>query len=172
MGLEAWFQLIETVAVVVAVGFAIVQVQQYKRDKNREAALVLLNSFQTPEFAKALMLVYSMPEGLSKQEIEDRLGEDMHLVYALTTTWESLGVLIHRGEMSIELVDDFFSGPITISWHKLNSYFIEDREALGRETVGEWFQWLAERFEDRESNIAPVPAHVAHKDWKPPRKDS
>ena len=170
MSLEAWFQLVETAAVVIAVGFAIVQVRQYRDDKNREAALILLNSFQTPEFAKALVLVYAMPDGLSKQEIEDLLGEDMHLVYALTTTWESLGVLIHRGEMSIELVDDFFSGPITISWRKLRVYFFEDREILGRDTVGEWFQWIAERFEELESSVTPVPAHVAHRNWKPPRR--
>ena len=87
-------------------------------------------------------------------------------MYALMTTWESLGILIHRGEMSIELVDDFFSGPITVSWRKLQSQVFGEREALGRETVGEWFQWLAERFADRESSEPPVPAHIAHRDWK------
>lgn len=170
MNLEAWFQLVESAAVVVAVGFAIIQVRQYRRDKNREAALILLNSFQTPDFAKALTLVYAMPDGLSKEEIEERLGDDFHLVYALTTTWESLGVLVHRGEMSIELVDDFFSGPITISWHKLKAQIFGEREALGRDTVGEWFQWLAERFADRESSVPPVPAHIAHKNWRPSRR--
>lgn len=170
MNLEAWFQLVESAAVVVAVGFAIIQVRQYRRDKNREAALILLNSFQTPDFAKALTLVYAMPDGLSKEEIEERLGDDFHLVYALTTTWESLGVLVHRGEMSIELVDDFFSGPITISWHKLKAQVFGEREALGRDTVGEWFQWLAERFADRESSVPPVPAHIAHKNWRPSRR--
>jgi len=29
----------------------------------------------------------------SKEQIESRLGEDLHLVYAMTTTWESIGVL-------------------------------------------------------------------------------
>lgn len=166
MSLEAWFQLIETVAVVIAVGFAILQVRQYRQDKNREAALILLNSFQTPAFAKALTLVYALPDGLSKEQIEDRLAEDFHLVYALMTTWESLGVLIHRREMSIDLVDDFFSGPITVSWRKLHAQVLGEREALRRDTVGEWFQWLAERFAERESSLPPVPAHIAHRNWK------
>ena len=166
MSLEAWFQLVETLAVVVAVAFAILQVRQYRQDKNREAALILLHSFQTPDFAKALSLVYALPDGLSKEEIEDRLEGDFHIVYALMTTWESLGVLVHRGEMSIELVDDFFSGPITVSWRKLRGHVFGEREAVGRETVEEWFQWLAERFAERESSVPPVPAHIAHKNWK------
>ena len=166
MSIEAWFQVVETLAVVTAVGFAIAQIRQYRHGKNREAALILLHSFQTPEFAKALHLVYGLPDQLPKKEVEERLGADFHFVYALMTTWESLGVLIHRSEMNIDLVDDFFSGPITVSWQKLQGHVFGEREALGRETIGEWFQWLAERFADRESSLPPLPAHIAHKNWK------
>lgn len=168
MTLEAWFQLVEAAAVVVAVGFGVIQLRQFRAAKNREAAMLMLRSFQTPEFAKALHLVYALPDGLSKQEIEEGVGEDFHLVYALMTTWESLGILVHRGEVDIELVDDFFSGPITVSWRKLRNHVFEEREALGRDTVEEWFQWLAERFAERESDTSPVPAHIAFKDWKSP----
>jgi hypothetical protein len=108
-----------------------------------------------------------LPDGLSKQQIESSLGEDLHRVYAMTTTWESIGVLVFRGEVSIDLVDDFFSGPIVVSWRKLQSYFFDERRETGRETVGEWFQWLAERFAERESATPPVPAHVQHRDWRP-----
>ena len=75
----------------------------------------LLHAFQTPEFAKALVLVYRLRDGLSKQQIESSLGEDLHLVYAMTTTWESIGILVCRGEVSMDLVDDFFSGPIVLA---------------------------------------------------------
>ena len=44
-------------------------------------------------------MVYRLPDGLSKQAIESRIGEDLHLVYAMTTTWESIGVSVHRGEV-------------------------------------------------------------------------
>ena len=168
MSPEAWFQLAEALAVIVAIVFGAVQVRQYRRDKNREAALVLLSSFQTPSFAKALNAVYNLPDGLSKRELEERLGDDFHLVYALMTTWESLGILVYRGEMNLGLVDDFFSGPITVSWRKLKGHVFAEREELGRETIEEWFQWLAEQFAERESTVPTVPAHIAHKDWRPP----
>lgn len=130
----------------------------------------MLHAFQTPEFVKALVLVYRLPDGLSKREIEDRLGEDLHLVYAMTTTWERIGVLVCRDEISLDLVDDFFSGPIVVSWRKLQGYFVGERWETGRETVGAWSQWLAERFAEREGAAPAVPAHVQYRGWRPPSR--
>jgi hypothetical protein len=40
------------------------------------------------------------------------------------------------------------------------------REHYQRETWSEWFQWLAERLMERESKSVPVPAYIAHRDWR------
>lgn len=166
MPIESAFKIAEAIAVTTGVVFAIAEWRQHKNRQIRESALELLHSFQSPDFAKALLLVYGLPdEGFSKQQIEDRLGADMHLVYALTTTWESLGVLVHRREIDLALVSEFFSGPIRISWRKLRNYFIEERAIQKRETIGEWFQWLAERLDASEVASDRVPAHLAHKNW-------
>jgi len=154
-------------AVIVGVVFAVIQMRQYREAKQREIALELLRSFQTPDFAKALRAVYGMREGLTKEEIEAHVGEDMHLVYALMTTWESLGILVFRGEVSLSLVDDFFSGPITISWRKLKPYVHGERVEQNRETIEEWFEWLADRMMERESAEPPIPAQIAHRSWVP-----
>lgn len=167
MSAEVVFQAIEAMAVLLAVGFAMVQVRQYRKDRHREAALELLHSFQTPAFARALNLVYSMPEGLTKEEIEQFAGDEFHLVYAMTSTWESLGILVYRGEIELQLIDDFFSGPIRISWRRLEPHVLGERAQTGRETVFEWFQWLNERLGEIESADPPVPAHIAHRDWRP-----
>ncbi len=169
MSIEVLFQIIEAIAVVIGVGFAILQVRQYRRDKAREAAIELLHSFQTPSFAKALNIIYRMPDGLSMQEIEDFAGDDFHLVYAMTTTWESLGILVHRGEVELQLIDDFFSGPIQVSWRKLENHVRGERAKVGRDTINEWFQWLHEQLDAVESVEQPVPAHIAHRNWRPPR---
>jgi hypothetical protein len=169
MSVDSAFQIVEAIAVTLAVAFALVEWRQHTRRQDREAALELLHSFQTPDFAKALLLVYGLPdEALSKKQIEDRFGEDMHLVYALTTTWESVGVLVFKGEIRLELVSDFFSGPIKLSWQKLQNYFKEERAEHERETIGEWFQWLAERLAEREETSPRIAAHIAYKDWVPP----
>jgi len=168
MNAELILQGIQAVAVVSGLGFAVYETRRYRRQRNREAAIELLRAFQTPAFAKALMLVYRLPDGLSKSEVEGRLGDDLHFVYALAATWESLGILVYRGEVSIDLVDDFFSGPIAVSWRKFRCYVLGEREETGRETIFEWFQWLAEQFARREGTIRPIPAHVQHRDWPAP----
>jgi hypothetical protein len=165
MSVEVIAQVIEALAVVIGVGFAMVQVRQYRREKRREAALELMHSFQTPSFAEAMNLVYNLADGLSREEIESSLGEKFHLVYALMTTWESLGILVYMGEVDLDLVDDFFSGPIKISWRKLQGHVLGERELLGRDTIEEWFQWLTERLAERESQRPRIPAHIAHKHW-------
>ena len=155
-------------AVIGGVVYAVIQVRQFRAAKEREISLELLHSFQTPDFVQALLAVYDMPEGLdSKDKIVAHLGDKLHLVYAMMTTWESLGVLVFRGELSLDLVDDFFSGPITISWRKLEPYIRDERKEQHRETIEEWFEWLNGRLCERESNGPPIPAHIAHKDWKP-----
>jgi hypothetical protein len=167
MDAELLLQSVQAAVVVSGVGFAIHEMRKYREERNREVALELVHTFQTPEFAKALLIVCDLPDDLSKAEIEAAVGDDFYLVYAMVTTWESIGILVHRGEISIDLVDDFFSGPILLSWRKLHRYFLEQRSMTGRETWGEWFQWLAERFAEREATTAPVPAHLQFRDWRP-----
>ena len=154
-------------AVIGGLAYAVIQVRQFREVRRREIALELLRSFQTPEFVKGLVTLYRMPDGLTKREIEVFCGDDMHLVYALMTTWESLGILVYRDELSLDLVDDFFSGPITISWRKLHTYVMGERAELGRETIEEWFEWLNDRLKEREKTAPPIPAHVAHRSWTP-----
>ena len=45
LSVEVAFQVIESLAVVIGVGFAIVQVRQHRSEKHREAALVLMHAF-------------------------------------------------------------------------------------------------------------------------------
>jgi len=70
MAVDSAFQIIEAIAVTFAVAFAVVEWRQHTRRQDREAALELLHSFQTPDFAKALLLIYALPEEtLSKKQI-------------------------------------------------------------------------------------------------------
>lgn len=169
MNVNTIAEVVSTIAVVTGLIFAAVQVRQFRIRQEREAAQHLVRSFQTTDFAWAMVRVFEMPRGLSKLQIEEHLGEDLRAVYALITTWESIGVLVYRNQLSLDVVDDFFSGPIIVSWDKLQPLMEGQRALVNRETIGEWFQWLAERMRDRESSSPPVPAHVAFRNWKKSR---
>ena len=161
--------LTSAAAVVVGLLFALVQLRQFRRVQEREAGLALLRSYQTRTLARALLLVFELPEGLGKAEVEARVADEMATLYAMMTTWESLGILVHRGQLDLAMVDDFFSGPIVLSWQRLHRYVHEQRQELGRDTIWEWFQWLGERMLQREAATPPVPAHIQHRRWAPPR---
>ena len=153
-------------AIVLSVVFMWIQIQGMKKQRERESELLLARSFQTPEFMKAMGLVMHLPEGLSKKEVEKKVGDKIDLVLLWLGTWESLGILVFRHEISMDLIDDFFSGPIIISWRKLSKYVEDDRKELQRDTMHEWFQWLAERMMERESKNPALPANISHKNWK------
>lgn len=162
-------EIISASAVVVGLIFAIIQVRHMRAARRREAALELLHSCQTLEFAEALHLISRIPANLPKAELEKQVGDRMGLVYSMMGTWESLGILVHRREVELELVADLLSGPIVMSWRTLERFVREERQDLRRDTPSEWFQWLAERIMEREVGKPSTPAYIAYKDWQPKR---
>jgi hypothetical protein len=159
--------LINAAAVAAGVVFAVTQLRDYRKQRRREAMLELIRSFQNPAFARSLHRINSLPDGANLPAILERLGPDaMDDVFLVGLTWESLGVLVYRREITIELVEAFYSGMLTITWRKLHRFAEEDRQYLQRDTVWEWFQWLAERMKERELRSPAVPAHLAHRNWR------
>jgi hypothetical protein len=111
--------------------------------------------------------MYDLEPGLSRAEIDSRLGREIDFVYSMMLSWESLGVLVYRRQIDLQLVDDFVSGTLVLSWRKLDRYVKDERADRGRDTLFEWFQWLAERMIERESKAPAVPAYEAHAHWRP-----
>ena len=167
MDISTLANLINAIAVTAGVIFAAVQIRQYRQRRQRDAMLELVRSFQSPAFTAAYRRVLSLPDGADAAKIREVLGPDGEdAVYLVSLTWESLGVLVYRRQVTLDLVDDFFSGPLVISWRKLKVYSEEWRCTLNRETGNEWFHWLAERMLEREKTVPPIPAYVAHRHWR------
>lgn len=167
MDLATLFQLLSTFIMVSGFIFSIINLRNFQAGRKRESAIVLLNSFQTPDFVKGLLLIFDLPEGAGKEQVEQLSYEQYINLYMVLGTWERLGILVYRREIGLDLVDDAFSGPILQSWGRLSTYIQQFRQQVGRDTAFEWFQWLAERMQERESGTAAVPAYRAHRDWKP-----
>ena len=166
MDLSTIANLVNAMAVTAGVIFAAAQIRHYRQRRRRDAMLELVRSFQSPDFTSALRRINSLPDGADLAAIHEVLGPDgPDNVFLVGLTWESLGVLLFRHEVTLDLMDDFFSGAIVISWRKLSVFVEEDRRSVQRDTVWEWFQWLAERMIEREKKATPVPAHIAHRRW-------
>lgn len=166
MNLELIATLVQSVSVVFAVIFGVIQLLRFKVQKRREAMFTLVQSLQTKDMLNALMILDSLPEGLSKSEIEEKLGNNFLYMQQLLGIWESLGILLYHDEVSIDIVDEFYSGNIVQSWQKLNRLVEDVRKETNRETRWEWFQWLSERMLEREMKTPPVPAYLIQKKQK------
>jgi len=166
MDVNTLLGLISTFAIVVGLLFAGVQLRILNKQRSRESALQLLHSIQTPDFPEAVNILVDLPEGLSKKEIEERLGDKIKCVLAMLGTFESLGILIFRREIDINLVEDFFSGPIILTGEKFKNYTKDVRELSNRPTYYEWMQWMYEQIEKRESKTPAVPAYIEYRTWK------
>lgn len=166
MDLNIVFQTIATLVMVSGVVFSLINLRNFQTSRKRESAILMLNSFQTNDFVKGLLLIFDLPDDADKKFI-DKLPYEQYLsIYMVLGTWERLGILVYRREMDLDLVDDAFSGPVIQSWQKLEKYILEFRARVKRETAFEWFQWLAERMLERETTAEAIPAYVAHRDWK------
>ncbi|HSU15437.1 DUF4760 domain-containing protein [Longimicrobium sp.] len=162
MNLPLLLNLVSTLALVCGLLFASLQFRDARRSQLRAARLELVRSFQSPEFVRALGLVISLPDGLSRRELYERLdGPQRDLLHLVLATWESIGVLLYRGDLSLELVSDFFGGVIPICWAKLSGLVADLREEHGEERVGEWFELAAMRLKERERVRPRLPAHRA-----------
>jgi len=103
--------LINAFAVTAGVIFAAAQIRYYRQRRRRESMLELVRSFQSPAFTSALRRVLSLPDGADAAKIRKVLGPDGEdAVYLVSLTWESLGVLVFRREVTLDLVDDFLVG--------------------------------------------------------------
>lgn len=165
MSLKTLLDLVTTAFIVIGGVLALLQLRQGLRQRSREAALQMLHSFQTPEFLAAVNIVFELPDGLGKHEIETRLGDRLSCLLMMFGTFESLGILVFRRDLDLRMVEDFFSGVLVIAGRKFQRYMDEMREISGRQTYYEWYQWLSELVQRREKAAVPVPAFIEFRDW-------
>jgi hypothetical protein len=166
MDLTAWFDALPSFGIIAGLIFAGVELRNFRKSRERESALQLYKTFQTPDMVRARRVIFSLPDNLSRQEIIDLLGDRLDDAYHMIQAMEGLGTLVVKREFRLELVEDFFSGLILISWRKLKRFVEDERREMKRDTIGEWFQWMAERIMDREQKTAPIPGYIEYKDWK------
>jgi len=158
-------QAIETAAVVLGVAFGLIQLRQLRFQREIQAGIELLHPLQAPQMAETVLTVHSLPDGLKGEQLKERLGEKFGSVMAVLGLFESLGPIIARGHVPIEMYADSYRGVTVICWRKLQPY-IEERRRQGWPNLFEWVQWLAERMQERADLASDVPAFERFRNWR------
>ncbi len=158
-------QFLETAAILVGVVFGLFQLRQLRIQHDVQGGAELLRSMQSPETASAALALFDLPDNLPSNELKSRLGEKFQSVLALCAMFEGMGALVARGQVPIRMYEDFFRVGTVLCWRKVRRY-TEEQRAAGWTNLFEWFQWLAERMEERARVDDDVPAFERFRDWR------
>ena len=75
----------------------------------------------------------------------------------VSLTLESVGIMVHRRVVSLEMVWELMGGLVLGAWERLEGWVEAMRAEQGREKFDEWLQWLVERLRQREA-LEELPA--------------
>lgn len=159
-------RIVGSVVVISGVVFGIVQIRQYQQQRHDVAAVQLVNSFQSPDFNKSLRKVWSLPDSASRQELNARGEEWQEAVYQVAMTMETMGVLVYRRIVPLEILDELMGDAILLIWRKLRPWVEHLRIEQKRDSAYEWFQWLSERLAENERRTE-IGAYQKYRNWKP-----
>ena len=142
----AYAEIFGLVTILGAAVYSWYQIKEMKASRESQGALVLSQHLQNPDFIAAIIAMSSQPDITTTEEYKQHHGEGWKDVVTLATTWETLGALVHRGDLDFHLVYDVYGGLIEFSHEKMLSW-VEDERRLYGDTRLEWFTWLAEQIQ-------------------------
>jgi hypothetical protein len=84
----------------------------------------IYNRFNTVEFVEQLYYLrfrWVLPqlEDMNKFLTSEEYQDDFHIVASTVYFFEGIGVLVSKGLIDVELVDDLMSGPLTHIWERM-----------------------------------------------------
>jgi hypothetical protein len=156
------------VAVIIALVFGIAQIRQFRQQRLDAADLELMRMLQDAEFIQSFKLIYPLPSSISAQDLRAMGPEYESAALAMSARFEALGLLVFRGSIPFELVEQINGGNSILFWRKLQRWIEQMRTEQGHALLFEWFQWLAERMAERD-RLKQIPAYHRHREWNSPR---
>lgn len=154
---------ISSFAVVGALIFTALQVRVASRTRAEHAAITIVEAAQSEGWTNGLNQLHRIPEGASAEQI-DALGPEVTAaIEQVGIRLETIGYMVWRGIVDIRMVDDLFSGIVIFWWSRIRPYAERDRARTSNPKSYEWFQWLAERLQERRADADPVPAYQQHR---------
>ncbi|HET9136699.1 MAG TPA: hypothetical protein VFO76_08675 [Candidatus Kapabacteria bacterium] len=155
MPFETIVTLIANVALalslVVGVIFGLAQVKAVNRDRRERLTLEALRTFDTREFAE--IIYYTRRDNFPKNDEEfEAMPEEQKIVFIQASQqMESLGMLVYERYIDIDLVDKTLGNYVTNTWQKFEPFFLNMRKSIPDPYLAEYFQWLAQRLEQKMS---------------------
>ncbi len=145
--------------------FGWIQLRHYRIQQRNAVAQSLTQTFYNRDLAHALALLQSVPDGIGLKELRARGHEYEQAAVTVTTSFETMGILVYKRIATFNLVEDLAGGIIMTMLRKLRRFQEELRIEQNQPSWGEWFEWLGDRVEHAKTSHEP--AHIRHRNWTP-----
>lgn len=153
--------------VITGVFFGVMEFRNYRRQRQESAAMEIIRTFQSQSFTSALRVVMDY-EHECKQCSDETIPKELQdAAMLVSTTMETVGLMVNQRIVPFRLVQQMMGGTIQASWRVLTPHTNWLREKVGRPSVHEWFQWLAERLTEHPEYHDEEGAYSKYKDWQP-----
>jgi len=142
------------VSAIIALVFGIVQVKSATRDRQERLTLEALRNFNTREFSELMNYITAHNIPPTHEDWQKLPVHEGIIITQFAQEMESLGILVAERLINIELVDKTIGSLVSIAWDKYKVMIEDSRRKRPDPFLCEYFQWLAERIDER-MRIAP-----------------
>lgn len=167
ISLSTWASVAEIIgagSIITGLAFGWFQLRHFRAQQRDAVAINLMQTFYDQDLAHALALLQPLPDGISLAELREQGDEYVKAAITITTSFETMGLLVFRRMATLDLVLDLAGGIVTTMNRKLRNWQNEMRESQDQPSWGEWFEWLGDQAE--QTKRSETPAHIQHRNWK------
>ena len=148
------------VSAIIALVFGIVQVKTATRDRHERLTLEALRNFNTREFSELMNYVTAHHIPPTHEKWQKLPAAEGIMITQFAQEMESLGLLVAERLIDIDLVDKTIGSLVSVTWEKYRPMIQDSREKRPDPFLSEYFQWLAERIDERMRNAPRKPFYL------------
>ncbi len=161
-------EIIGVLAILYGLFFGAMQLRQHRKQRRDLAILECTRMFEDERYTESARLVQDLPAGVTIEQIEKLDGPYVAATRNVMMKFETIGMLVHRGVVSVDAMEDLVGGSVLETWQILSNYIEEIRDTRRDARYMEWFQWLVDRLQERRSQ-EQEPAYLKYANWQEPK---
>ena len=158
-------EIIGASTIVTGLIFGWIQLRQYRIQQRDAVASSLTQTFYSRDLAHAISLLQTVPDDIRLAELRTKGPEFVEAAVTVTTSFETMGILVFKRIAPLDLVVDLAGGIVTTMLRKLRCTMQDLRLEQQQPSWGEWFEWLGDQIGNVKNQKEP--AHIRHRDWRP-----
>ena len=158
-------EVIDMFTIVSGLLFGVFQLRAYRINQRNSVAISLASTFYNAEFLRAVLLLQEIPDGATAEEVTNAGPESEAAAVIVTTSFETMGLLIYRKVAQFDLVMDLAGGVSSSMYRKLRNWVHAKREEQNQPSWAEWFEWMARLAETYKDEHTLTKEQVAN--WRP-----